>query len=644
MRRTLSTLVAVCALAAVLVGPVSALRTMSYNILNYSSGRYDEFRLILAETDPDILLVQEILSQSAVDTFLGEVLDEVDPGEWAAGDFINGYDTDNACFYRPARVQYLSHHAIGTTLRDIDEWTVRPVGYAAETTNLRIYVVHLKASQGGTNEQRRLQEVQAMRTRMETFPTGEHYLVLGDFNIYTSSEPAYGYMLGTSGGPAGIVRDPLDTPGNWHDASAYAWLHTQSPRTTLFGGGATGGMDDRFDMILSAPALRNGNGFEILSNTYTPFGNDGLHFNSAINAPPENQAVSPEVAQALHDGSDHLPVYVDLQLPAILVAAEALDVGAVIVGATTSATLYVENGALEPADILDYEFTAPTGFTAPTDEYEAEPEVGPNAHTIGLNAEMIGVHAGELIIMSDAPDAPAHPVALTGRVLAHASPSTGFDQVTVTGVLDFGTHTIGSFTDLPAEVYNVGYDALQALLEVHHGEIAGDARFTILNGFTPATIGANAGAWMIHFDDSGAPEETYTATLTFSTRDQQDLGGAIDLPDIVYALTATVGNSAGIETPAADILPGLAPIQPNPFTGAAVFSLGLRQAGEATLTIHDLAGRRLRTLCRHSREAGNHHLSWNGRDQSGRPVEAGVYYARFESSEGRQIRLLTRIR
>ena len=48
-----------------------------------------------------------------------------------------------------------------------------------------------------------------------------------------------------------------------------------------------------------------------VQNSYTAFGNDGLHFNDSINAMP-NIAVSPNVAQALHDASDHLPVYLDL--------------------------------------------------------------------------------------------------------------------------------------------------------------------------------------------------------------------------------------------------------------------------------------------------------------------------------------------
>ncbi|MEZ4784893.1 MAG: hypothetical protein R3F28_12555 [Candidatus Kapaibacterium sp.] len=74
-----------------------------------------------------------------------------------------------------------------------------------------------------------------------------------------------------------------------------------------FGGGVNGGMDDRFDQILLSPALLS----RYLPGSYTSFGNDGNHFNDSINAMP-NTAVSPELAQALHDASDHLPVYLDL--------------------------------------------------------------------------------------------------------------------------------------------------------------------------------------------------------------------------------------------------------------------------------------------------------------------------------------------
>ena len=46
--------------------------------------------------------------------------------------------------------------------------------------------------------------------------------------------------------------------------------------------------------------------------TYTAFGNDGNHFNGAINF-GTNTSVTPDIANALHNASDHLPVFVDIQ-------------------------------------------------------------------------------------------------------------------------------------------------------------------------------------------------------------------------------------------------------------------------------------------------------------------------------------------
>jgi len=626
---------------AIAASPASAFRLMTYNILNYSSGRTDEFRQILAGTDPDVLLVQEILSQSGVDTFLSDVLDYVDPGEWAAGDFVNGYDTDNAIFYRPARVQYLSHHVIGTALRDIDEWTIRPAGYTAASTNLRIYVVHLKASSGTTEQQRRLAEVQAMRARMETFPAGQNYLVVGDFNIYTSSEPAYGYMLGTGGGMAGVVADPIGSPGSWHNSSSFAWIHTQSPRTTQFGGGANGGMDDRFDMILTAPALEDGQALEIIDDSYTPYGNDGLHFNAAIIDVPANQAVTPEMAQALHDASDHLPLFADFSLPAILLTKDVLDLGTAIVGGIATAELFIENAASVPADDLEYSLSAPTGFSAPTGTFNVEAGDGEAQHTIEMSTATAGWRAGDLIMTTDAPDAPTHAVALAGAVLDHARPSTSSGAQLADGTVDFGTHAPGDFTPGSAMIYNYGFSDLQALLEIYDAEIIGDPRFAIPGGFTGASVDETPASWTLEFDAAGAAVGDYAATLTFSSRDQQGLSGATNLADIVYELTATVATGADVPEQVA-VYAGFERVAPNPFRAAAVLEYGLTAPGPVRLEIFDVTGREVRRLVDAQRETGVHRAAWDGRDRSGCTVPTGIYYARLTTPELQQTRMLVR--
>jgi hypothetical protein len=172
----------------------------------------------------------------------------------------------------------------------------------------------LKASQGSQNEQQRLAEVQALRQVTDNLPPGTDYIVCGDFNIYYSNEPAFQELLNPSN--TGYVLDPIDTPGDWHNNNSFAPIHTQSPRTRQFGGGANGGMDDRFDMILVSQSVSDSGGIQYINSSYLSYGNDGFHFNDSINAPP-NLAVSQEVADALHYASDHLPVICELEFESL---------------------------------------------------------------------------------------------------------------------------------------------------------------------------------------------------------------------------------------------------------------------------------------------------------------------------------------
>jgi hypothetical protein len=91
--------------------------------------------------------------------------------------------------------------------------------------------------------------------------------------------------------------------------------------------------------------------------------------------------------------------------------------------------------------------------------------------------------------------------------------------------------------------------------------------------------------------------------------------------------------------PAASIAPpALATMRmaasPQPFHERVSLAFSLPEAGDATLTIHDLAGRRVRTLVRGAQIAGAHVAPWDGRDDRGRSVGAGVYYARLATAGG----------
>lgn len=80
---------------------------------------------------------------------------------------------------------------------------------------------------------------------------------------------------------------------------------------------------------------------------------------------------------------------------------------------------------------------------------------------------------------------------------------------------------------------------------------------------------------------------------------------------------------------------------PNPFN--PVTTLHVRQAddGPVRLVIHDLQGRHLRTLWNGSRPAGVYTHLWDGRDDAGRTLPSGVYFARMtRAGETRSLKLV----
>ncbi len=69
---------------------------------------------------------------------------------------------------------------------------------------------------------------------------------------------------------------------------------------------------------------------------------------------------------------------------------------------------------------------------------------------------------------------------------------------------------------------------------------------------------------------------------------------------------------------------------PNPFNAGTTLRLHLPQAGPVTLTVYNTAGQVVKTLADHvPLPAGGHVLEWDGRDQRGHPVAAGLYLYRL---------------
>jgi len=287
-----------------------SVRLATYNILNFPQAmgmqRLDDLRYVVEYMDPDILVVQEMQSNIGVSLFRDSVVNYYQD-DFLAAPFHDGPDTDNALFYREDKIELIGCNFLTTVNRDIMQYNLRLIEPGEE---LIVFSLHFKASQGPENEAIRLQEATVLRQHLDSLAQGTDFIVAGDFNIYTSSEPAYIMMTETSG--SGQLFDPINAPGYWHENSDFAYLHTQSSRVDqLPDGGAGGGLDDRFDMLLCSSCLFDSAGLYLPAQTYTVFGNDGDHFNDPVNH-GYNQSVPTYVADALYYASDHLPVSVDI--------------------------------------------------------------------------------------------------------------------------------------------------------------------------------------------------------------------------------------------------------------------------------------------------------------------------------------------
>ena len=70
------------------------------------------------------------------------------------------------------------------------------------------------------------------------------------------------------------------------------------------------------------------------------------------------------------------------------------------------------------------------------------------------------------------------------------------------------------------------------------------------------------------------------------------------------------------------------------------FEWVLPASARVELTIFDVTGRRVARVLDEPREVGEQFAVWDGRDEEGRPIPSGVYFARRDASPGDVTRLV----
>ena len=509
------------------------------------------------------------------------------PGDWAAGQYVaNQGDTGNAFFYRTSKVQLLDITTLGCAFanapcglaggtidvgsgpaqspRDNQRWHIRLIGYGAGAgSEMYLYGGHFKASDGSVEQARKLPEGQRIRADAAALPSGSNFLVGGDFNVQTSARNYYQAMVGVG---TGRFFDPINKPGAWNADCTFRNIDTQEPT-----GPASGGMDDRHDQILISGSLRDGQGLSYLpfvaggnilaafvnpavggcansgtivqqnpgagstswydaNHSYRSWGNDGNHFNFGIDdlGNGVNSMVGQTIATALIAtcaGNGHLPVYLDMQVPAKLGAPTGtINLGTIPQSTPTTYSLTITNAAdlsryskdgsgwgIDPLSYAlaiagaDFTITGPAGpFERP-----AAPGSPANTHSIALDTSTTGPKSGSVTITSDDPDSPTRIITIIANV-SGSSPTgaccTGTlcastTQASCTGAFQGAATVCGApgnpTTCCPANFNQIDGLSIADIFDFLAAWFAGQpsADFNHIDGITIADIFDFLGAW-----------------------------------------------------------------------------------------------------------------------------------------------------
>ncbi len=75
---------------------------------------------------------------------------------------------------------------------------------------------------------------------------------------------------------------------------------------------------------------------------------------------------------------------------------------------------------------------------------------------------------------------------------------------------------------------------------------------------------------------------------------------------------------------------------PNPFNPSTTFDYQLPNDARVLLEVYNILGQRIITLIEEQQTAGNHSITWNGRNDFGQPISSGIYLVRFEAASYQQ--------
>ncbi len=309
------------------------LKVMQYNLLYYGwntgwcttennniSDKDGYLKKTIGYVKPDIFTVNEMGAKSSnIDRLQDNVLN-INTNKYKHATFTNfsNYGSSsivNMLYYNSYKLTLAHQDVVTTAIRDINIYKMYynspDLSSKKDTAFITCIVAHLKAGSDDDDKQKRAEMIQTLMDYLNNINYSGNILIMGDFNLYDSSEPAFQTLINYDN-PELKFYDPINKIGSWHNNPDYANYHTQSTHTSGSGCPATGGMDDRFDYILMTKNVIDGSDkVQYINGSYHALGQNGTFFDNSLLS-STSRTIPDSIVNSLYNMSDHLPVIADL--------------------------------------------------------------------------------------------------------------------------------------------------------------------------------------------------------------------------------------------------------------------------------------------------------------------------------------------
>ena len=170
---------------------------------------------------------------------------------------------------------------------------------------------------------------------------------------------------------------------------------------------------------------------------------------------------------------------------------------------------------------------------------------------------------------------------------------------------------------------------------------AWDAAGNTADNFPISLQGTVLGSFAVSdIDGDGDLEISVGASSSLAVIDIKTEGGSGDYWSMYRFNSTRSGNRSDLEM-GVEVNHPMLPNQfmvyqnyPNPFNPSTTIRYDLSEQSYVQISIHDLLGRNVRTLVKELQDAGQKSVIWNGKDENGVSVSAGIYFFQVHIPDG----------